>query len=124
MLMQNHNISFVRGEYPIGQYSVRLAIMSRVGWTENGPRLRALVTNRRLILIPDGMTQLKPASIPVEQIKRAWSLTLGKRDGMMISLKLGHSIYLFVEQGSDITQDLGTLLHRATTAYASSSKQA
>lgn len=102
-----------QGEYQIGRYKVRYAEFSGLGWCENGPWMRMAVTNRRLLFLPDDPRD----SIGLNMIERShitqvWNVCLGRRDGVILALRDGKLVYLFIEwaQGGKLTNDIREML--------------
>jgi hypothetical protein len=110
------------GEFSIGRYKIRFARFSKGGWRAQGSWMRLIVTNRRLILLPDHVHQEKsfPMVIPAANIVQMWSMGLGKRDGGVIELSGGELLYFFVEwsQSSRLLRDIRTLLRPARKSVA------
>ncbi len=110
------------GEFTVGRYKIRFARFSKGGWRAQGPWMRLLVTNRRLILLPDQLEQADgfPMAIPASNIVQVWSMGLGKRDGGVIELNGGDLLYFFVEmsQSTHMMRDIRTLLHPAAQPVA------
>lgn len=102
-----------QGEYHLGRYRVRFARFTSLGWDTHGPWMRATVTNRRVIFFPDEATDdTTPLTLTPNSIARVWNVALGRRDGMIIALKSGQLMYLFVDwsQGARLSRDIGELL--------------
>lgn len=89
---------FVEGERQLGRYSVTIARHNASGWSPTIPTLNALVTNRRLFLRPEVRKKYPPASIPAAYITKVSEVTLGDRNGLVIGLKTGHQIYIFISK--------------------------
>ncbi len=102
-----------QGEFQLGRYKVRYADFTKVGWNARGPWMRAIITNRRLILIPDDVhNPVEPCVINGKTILYVWHVCLGTRDGMILSLSNGQLIYLFVDwaQGPHLVKDLREMI--------------
>lgn len=105
-----------RGEYPLGRYKTRFAHFTLQGWEARGPWMRAIVTNQRLVFMPDDPTNpqaaASPAAMKHNDIVRAWNVCLGRRDGAIIALKSGKLLYLYIEwsQGSKLVRDISEML--------------
>lgn len=107
------NTLLQQGEYPLGRYTVRYAYFTTLGWDARGPWMRALITNRRFILIPEeAQSHIEPCVIEGNSVTRAWNVSLGKRDGVIIGLKNGQLIYLFIDwgQGARLVKDVREML--------------
>jgi hypothetical protein len=78
--------------------------------------MRALVTNQRLVFMPDephdARAPQSPTSIERTDIRLAWSVALGRRDGAIIALGNGQLVYLFIEwsQGAKLVRDIREML--------------
>lgn len=105
------------GEYSVGRYKIRFARFSKGGWRAQGPWMRLIVTNRRLILLPDHVQQKDsfPMMIAADHMAHVWSIGLGKRDGGVIELTSGDLLYFFVEwsQSARLMRDIRALLRPA-----------
>lgn len=102
-----------QGEYRLGRYRVRFARFTSLGWDTQGPWMRAIVTNRRLIFVPeDATSDVAPLEIAPGGIVRTWNVCLGRRDGLIIALKSGQMLYMFVDwgQGARLGRDMRELL--------------
>jgi hypothetical protein len=86
----------VQGERQLGAYEVQIARRTDSGWSPTVPPLRAVVTTERLILWPQVRRPYPPASLPRNFILSLAELDLGKRRGLMVSLKSGHRLYFYV----------------------------
>jgi hypothetical protein len=107
------NENLQQGEYRLGRYRVRFARFTSLGWDTQGPWMRAVVTNRRLVFTPeDAASQIAPLELPPGSIARIWNVCLGRRDGLIIALKTGQMLYLFIDwsQGARLGRDLRELL--------------
>jgi hypothetical protein len=107
------NTSLQQGEYQLGRYKVRYAKFSRLGWDNNGPWMRILVTNRRLIILPDDARDSQAtAIIPRSNVGRVWNVCLGKRDGVILALTNGQLLYFFIDwsQGAKLVTDIREML--------------
>jgi hypothetical protein len=111
------------GEFSVGRYKIRFARFSKGSWRTQGNWMRLLVTNRRLILLPENVQQKDsfPMAIAAANIVQVWSMGLGKRDGGVIELKGGELLYFFVDlaQSTHLMQDVRALLQPAVSAAAS-----
>ncbi len=105
-----------RGEYPLGRYKVRFARFTTHGWEERSAWMRALVTNQRVVFMPDdsqdARAALSPTTIESHDIVRVWNVCLGKRDGAIVALSNGQLLYLFIEwsQGAKLVRDIHEML--------------
>ena len=98
-----------QGEQQLGRYQVQFARFGRRGWQSHGPWMCALITNQRLIVLPDEtVNSQKPMVITPRKIRRVWRAALGKRDGGIIELRDGELLYFYVEwsQGAQLVRDL------------------
>jgi hypothetical protein len=101
------------GEYQLGGYQVQFVDWNGGEWRGAGFWLRAIVTNRRLLVFPDTRRSLEQTrTIKPEDIARVWNLCLGRRDGVLVILKDGRRFYLLVDwsQGGKLARDLNELL--------------
>jgi hypothetical protein len=101
------------GEYLLGRYKVQYMGWMNGEWQGEGYWQRALVTNRRLLVYPEtaqhfGFTD---AVMPGEIVK-AWNLSMGRRDGILLLLKDKRRLYLLVDwsQGHKLVRDINDLL--------------
>lgn len=105
-----------RGEYPLGRYKIRFARFTSHGWEERGSWMRALVTNQRVVFVPDDQedtrTAQSPASIDRSEILRTWNVCLGKRDGAILALTNNQLLYLYIDwsQGAKLVRDIQEML--------------
>ncbi|MGQ9890149.1 MAG: hypothetical protein ACUVSX_16920 [Aggregatilineales bacterium] len=107
------NDDLQQGEYRLGRYRVRFARFTSLGWDTQGPWMRAVVTNRRLVFTPeDAASPIAPLELTPSSIARIWNVCLGRRDGLIIALKTGQMLYLFIDwsQGAHLGRDLRELL--------------
>jgi hypothetical protein len=107
------NTSLQLGEYQLGRYKARYARFSRLGWDDNGPWMRVLVTNRRVILLADDVRDSHAATIiGRSEMVRVWNVCLGKRDGVILALTSGQLLYFFVDwsQGAKLVSDIREML--------------
>lgn len=93
---------FEQGEYQLGSYRVQFAHMTNTGWSGTGPWMRAILTNRRFLLIP--VTSLdntdkpqKATIIHLADVAKVWMACLGLHSGIMLTLNSGHHLHLFVD---------------------------
>jgi len=107
------NTSLQQGEYQLGRYKARYAKFFGPGWDNNGPWMRFIVTNRRLILFADDFRDSQTtAVISRNDIGRVWNVCLGKRDGVILALTNGQLLYFFIEwsQGAKLVTDIREML--------------
>src|SRR5690606_7651113 len=102
------------GEFSIGRYRIRFARFSKGSWRTQGDWMRLIVTNRRLILLPDEVKQENtfPMVISASNIVEVWSMGLGKRDDGVLELNGGVVLDFFDElyQSNRLMRDIRTLL--------------
>ncbi len=101
------------GEYQYGTYKVQPVEWADGDWQGSGLWLRAMVTNRRLLLLPEKSIQsLQNQSIRAAEIARVWNVCLQGKDGIMVQYRDGSRIYLLVDwsQGGKLVKDLNTML--------------
>lgn len=111
-VVTNPSILLLPGENQLGEYQVAIARYNQSGWTPTVPPLNATVTNFRLILQPQTRRPYNPASIPSTYITRVCDVMLGHRSGVLIDLKTGHQLYLFISwsNGTKLSETLHTML--------------
>lgn len=100
------------GERELGQYQVQIAHLTGTGWAAAIPPLYATVTNQRLLLIPQTLKPYPPASIPGHYIAAIRQVRLNRQSGVLIRLKPGYEINLFVgwSQAIAFFYDVQTML--------------
>ncbi|MBZ0309974.1 MAG: hypothetical protein K8I82_28180 [Anaerolineae bacterium] len=100
------------GEYLLGHYKVQPANWSNGEWFGNGQWLRAMVTNRRLLIASEPQRYDKPEAIAPTDILRVWNLCLGRRDGVMVVLRDGRRLYMLVDwsQGNKLVRDINEMI--------------
>ncbi len=110
--MPNQPPPFLPGEHLLGEYQVAVARYTPSGWSPTVPPLNALVTNFRLILQPQTRRPYDPASIPSTYITKVCEVMFGARAGMMVVLKTGHRLNLFISwsSGVPLAEALHTML--------------
>jgi hypothetical protein len=103
---------FVQGEKRLGLYQVQIARPLSTGWAAAVPPLHAMVTNFRLILQPQTRKPYEPASIPSTYIVKVSDVMLGHRDGVLVALKTGHQLNMYVglDQIKKFGKDLKQML--------------
>lgn len=103
---------FIEGEKRLGLYNVQIARPLSSGWAAAVPPLHAMVTNYRLILQPQTLKPYEPASIPNTYIVKVSDVTLGHRDGVLVALKTGHqlNLYIALDQVKKFHKDLRQML--------------
>lgn len=84
------------GEVLIGDYNVEIARWRDGNWTPTIPPLYVVLTDHRMILQPHARKRLDPAIIPARYIKEVRELDTDNRHGIMLHLKTGHQISMFV----------------------------
>jgi hypothetical protein len=106
------SVTFVDGEYTLGEYHVAILRQTSTGWTPTIPPLNAVVTNYRLILQPQTRRPYPPASIPSNYITKVGDITLGNRKGVKVALKTGHRLYMVISytQGNLLTDTIKTMM--------------
>lgn len=111
--MQDMSVALEQGEYQISRYKVRVAHFTSLGWSASGPWMRATVTNRRILLLPDDLqVPMEMMEIPASSIHRIWNACLSGRNGVIMSLKDRQLLYLVVEwsQGPRLEKDVREML--------------
>jgi hypothetical protein len=104
------------GEYPLGSYKIRFARFTPLGWEMRGSWMRAIVTNQRVVFMPDVLEDTQaahsPTSIARMEMRLAWNVCLGRRDGAILALQNGQLVYLYVEwsQGAKLVRDIHEML--------------
>jgi len=103
---------FEAGEYKLGGYKVQFAHWEGGEWCGAGYWQRAVVTNRRLLVFPDARHTDQAQKIASDDIVRVWNICLGKRDGVLVSLKDGLRFYMLVDwsQGSKLVRDIQEMI--------------
>jgi hypothetical protein len=102
---------FEAGEYELGVYKVQYVQWVDGEWRGKGYWLRAIVTNRRLLVFPE-QNAVSMESITPEQITRAWNVCLRGRDGLMVELNDYRRLYMLVDwsQGRKLAKDINEML--------------
>lgn len=101
------------GEYRLSRYRVCFARFTSLGWANQGPWMQAIITNRRALFVPEEANSgAAPLELAASGIARVWNVCLGRRDGLIIALKTGQLLHLFVDwgQGARLGRDLRELL--------------
>lgn len=108
--MAKHLLDF--GEYVLGSYKVQYASWMNGEWFGAGHWLRALVTNRRLLIAPETYRHDLTETIIPPDIRRVWNLCLGRRDGVLVALNDGRHLYMLVDwsQGNKLVRDINEML--------------
>ena len=101
MLTADHFL--IEGERFIDDYNIEIARWNNSMWCSTIPPLYAILTDHRMILQPFARKHYDPAVIPATYISGVTELN-ADRHGVMIHLKTGHRIALFVS--SDPQQQL------------------
>lgn len=102
-----------QGEYQLGGYLVQYARWTKRGWDGGGPWMRAIVTNHRLLIASEGSRPyLSPISLAPTDIVKIWSVSLGRRSGVIVLLKKRRLLYFLVDwgQGSKLVADVKEML--------------
>ncbi|MBI5666905.1 MAG: hypothetical protein HZC41_02775 [Chloroflexi bacterium] len=100
------------GEYVLGSYKVQRVNWVNGEWFGAGQWLRALVTNRRLLIVSDNHRRDLAETIVPPDIRRVWNLCLGRRDGILVALNDGRRLYMLVDwsQGNKLVRDINEML--------------
>lgn len=104
------------GEYLVGQYKVRIATFTRWGWQgDDSAWMQALITNHRLLLLPENPTEHaahSPLAFSNQDLKSVWNACLGRRDGVILERSNGQLLHLLVHwaQGAKMARDLKEIL--------------
>jgi hypothetical protein len=93
------DIQLLQGEHQLGQYQLQIARLTGTGWVASVPPLTGTVTNCRLILKPQTRKPHPPASLPATYITKVSAVNLGQRSGVLIVLKVGYQLNVFVGWG-------------------------
>ncbi len=104
---------FEDDEYQLGGYLVQYARWTKRGWDHGGPWMRAIVTNHRLLIAADGnRPYFSPISIGPSDLVKIWSVSLGRRSGVILLLKKRRLLYFLVDwgQGSKLVSDVKEML--------------
>jgi len=104
---------FEQGEYQLGSYLVQYARWTKRGWDGGGPWMRAIVTNQRLLIAAEtNRPYFSPISLAPVDIVKIWSVSLGRRSGVILLLKKRRLLYFLVDwgQGSKLVADVKELL--------------
>lgn len=107
-------LPLLEGEHYLGEYQIAIARYTASGWTATVPPLHAAVTNYRLILQPQTRRPYEPASIPSTYITKVCDVSLGPRQGLLVGLKTGFDLYLFISWSSG--EKLSTALRAMLTS--------
>lgn len=86
----------LEGEKLIGDYQVQIARWRDNVWTATLPTLYMIVSNYRVILQPHSRKRHEPAIIPKRYITDVEELKMGFRRGVIIHLRTGHLIGMFI----------------------------
>lgn len=107
-----------KGELQVGRYKVQFAKFSEGNWRAHGPWMRVVVTNERLVVMPDDVSPSgkAPLEIMADTILRVWSICLGRRDGIVVALSSGDLLYFFVEWSESVrlVRDVRQMIRPAT----------
>jgi hypothetical protein len=93
------DIPLLEGEHRFGQYQLQIARLTATGWVATVPPLTGTVTNCRLILKPQTRKPHPVASLPATYITKVSTVNLGQRNGVLIVLKVGYQLNIFVGWG-------------------------
>ncbi len=84
------------GEELLGDYNIEIARWINEGWFPTMPPLYAILSDHRIILQPHARKRHEPAIIPTSYIVRVREIQSGYRRGILLELKTGHKIGMFV----------------------------
>lgn len=101
----------MEGEVFLGDYNMEVARWRDGRWSAMVPPLYVIVTDHRLVLQSTSRKQHDPAIIPASYITEMQSFTFEFRRGVILRLKTGHAIALFIPglKGDEILRDLHTI---------------
>ena len=104
------------GEYSINRYTVRFARFTSRGWNTNGPWMRLVVTNRRLMFLPNDQHSANTYLIERPKLHRCWNAAMGRRNGIIIELHDGELIHMYVDwaQGDKLVKDIREMMSQPT----------
>jgi hypothetical protein len=111
--MLNNIYNLEHGEYVIERYRVKVTELLDSGWAQSVPWLKAIITNRRLLLVPEEREASgSPINIPLSDIEAVWNVGLGRRDGVVFGLKGGEKLHMLVDwnQGRRLLRDTQTVM--------------
>jgi hypothetical protein len=102
----------------LGEYALNVYNVQYVHWQDdevrgNGFWLKAVVTNRRVLIFPDSNFRAGNADvIHPANIARVWNVCLRGHDGIMMVLRDGRRMYMLVDwsQGSKLARDINSML--------------
>jgi hypothetical protein len=102
----------------LGEYALNFYNVQYVHWQDdevrgNGFWLKAVVTNRRVLIFPDSHFRAGNADvIHPSDIVRVWNVCLRGRDAIMLMLRDGRRLYMLVDwsQGSKLARDINSML--------------
>lgn len=108
----------VEGEQKLGLYQVQIARLTASGWVATVPPLNALVSNARLILLPQTRKPYPPASLPKTYITGVIPVALSARQGVQVLLKTGYEINMYIawSQGESFLEATRLMLMPALRA--------
>lgn len=101
------------GEFQYGSYKIQYVEWDEGEWSGSGYWLRAVVTNRRLLVYPEVEDQRRhSATIPRAEIVKVWNVSLKGRDGIYLRLNDDRCLYMLVDwsQGSKLVRDIEKML--------------
>lgn len=80
----------------IGHYSAQIVRWRDGEWITTLPTLYVILSDRRMILQPEARKRYEPAIIPRRYFTGVEELTMGIRHGVILRLKTGHQIGMFI----------------------------
>jgi hypothetical protein len=103
-------------EFAYGGYKVQYVTWNdqQREWIGTGFWLRAVITNRRMLVFPEmGEYPRDWEIVKSADIRKAWSVTLQGRDGILIRLHDNRCLYMLVDwsQSSKLVKDIRKLIH-------------
>lgn len=101
------------GEFQYGSYKVQYVEWLNSEWNGTGFWLRAIVTNRRLLVFPEfGSYPQDFDDIKPSDIMKAWNVSLKGRDGILIRLGDSRCLHLLVDwsQGGKLVRDIHKMM--------------
>lgn len=113
--MWDDNALLLPGECRLGRYHVAILRFTPSGWSPTTPPLKALVTNYRLMLLPQTRRQYQPAIIPSHFIMQISEVEMGYHKGVKIALKNGLRLYMTVSYSEDDNHLTETVTQMMTT---------
>ena len=112
----------IEGEVCIGDYNMEIARWKDGKWSTMIPPLYVIMTDYRLILQQHSRKSHEPASIPAEYITDFQEFTYQFRHGLILRLKTGQGLALFIPnmKREEIVRNMHTIT--APTATPKSPK--